>query len=358
MFVARLNAVATTPTTEFDTAVLDAFLRDRIPGLHGAMRLERIGGGQSNPTWFVSFDNRELVLRKQPVGTLLPGAHAVDREARVMQALAGTDLLVPRVVLFHAERDVVGTPFYVMERLAGRVFADCALPGMAPPERRAVYLAMAESMARLHRVDWQGAGLADYGRPGGYFTRQISRWSRQWALSRTRENPDIETLCAWLPAHLPDERETTICHGDFRLGNLMFHPTEPRVVAVLDWELSTLGHPLADASFNAMAWRTLPSEYGGLLGLDLPALGIPSEAEYLRHYCLAAGRRDGVTAFHFAFSLFRMAVIFEGIAARAAAGNAVADNAGEVGTLAAAFAHRAMEFVRGEASVAALELAG
>ena len=341
--------------TDFDPAVLQAFLCARLsgpPGLTGPMTLQRIGGGQSNPTWFVSFDNRRLVLRMQPAGNLLPGAHAVDREARVMQALAGSALPVPQVLLFHAGREVVGTPFYVMERVEGRVFADCALPGMTPAERRAIYLAMADTMATLHRVDWAACGLADYGRQGGYFSRQIARWSRQSELSQqsaTKPNADIEALRAWLPAHLPDEAETTVCHGDFRLGNLMFHPTEPRVVAVLDWELSTLGHPLADVAFNAMAWRTLPSEYGGLRGLDLAALGIPTEAEYLAHYLRQAGRRDGITAFHFAFALFRMAVIFEGIAARAAAGNAVADNAGEVGGLAAAFAHRAMEFVRGDA---------
>jgi len=210
-------------------------------------------------------------------------------------------------------------------------------------------------MAVLHRVDWAAVGLSDYGRAGGYFTRQIARWSRQWEMSKTGDNTDIEHLRAWLPNNLPDESETTISHGDFRLGNLMFHPTEPRVVAVLDWELSTLGHPLADVAFNCMAWRTLPSEYGGLLGLELGALGIPSEDEYLRHYYRASGRRDGVTAFHFAFALFRMAVIFEGIAARAAGGNAAGENAGEVGALAAAFAHRAMEFLRGESVVTPFE---
>lgn len=259
--------------TDFDPARLQDFLRRQLPGLQGPMQLERIGGGQSNPTWFVSFDNRQLVLRKQPGGTLLPGAHAVDREARVMRALAGTALPVPTVTLFHAEPDVVGTPFYVMERVPGRVFSDCSLPGMGPQERRAIYLAMADAMAKLHQVDWAAAGLSDYGRQGGYFSRQIARWSKQWEMGRTRENADIEHLRRWLPQHLPDESETTVCHGDFRLGNLMFHPAEPRVVAVLDWELSTLGHPLADVAFNCMAWRTLPGEYGGLRGLDLAALG-------------------------------------------------------------------------------------
>jgi aminoglycoside phosphotransferase (APT) family kinase protein len=339
--------------SDFDAPTLERFLKARLPELRGAMRLERIGGGQSNPTFFVSFDNRDLVLRKQPPGTLLPAAHAVDREARVMQALAGSALPVPRIVLMHAERDVVGTPFYLMERVPGRVFSRCDLPGLAPDERRAIYLAMAQTMATLHRVDWAAVGLSDFGRQGSYFSRQIARWSSQWEKSRTRDNADIEALREWLPAHVPaDESETTIAHGDFRLGNLMFHPSEPRVVAVLDWELSTLGHPLADVAFNCMAWRTLPEEYGGIRGLHLAALGIPAEDEYLRHYYQASGRRDGVTAFHFAFALFRMAVIFEGIAARAAAGNAASADAGEVGRLTAAFARRAMAFVRGEERVA------
>ena len=332
---------------DFEPDRLEAFLKSAIGGLEGKMRLERIGGGQSNPTFFVSFDNRAMVLRKQPGTNILPSAHAVDREYRVMHALAATELPVPKMVLFHAERDVVGTPFYIMERLPGRVFAQYALPGMERSERRAMYLAMAETMACLHKVDWAAIGLADYGRAGSYFTRQMARWSKQWQTSRTRDNPDVDRLIVWLQAHIPDERETTISHGDFRLGNLMFHPSEPRVVGVLDWELSTLGHPLADVAFNCIAYRTLPSEYGGIRGLDLPALGIPSEAEYLEHYYRHSGRADGVTPFHFAFALFRLAVIFEGIAARAASGNAASANAAEVGELGPAFARRAVEIIAG-----------
>jgi len=340
---------------EFEPLVLEQFLTGRLPDLRGPMRLERIGGGQSNPTFFVTFDNRSLVLRKQPASAILPSAHAVDREYRVMQALTQSKLPVPRMVLFHAGREVVGTPFYVMERLDGRVFSDCALPDMAPAERRAIYLSMAETMGVLHQVDWAVAGLGDYGRQGGYFSRQIARWTKQWAMSRTREDADIERLAVWLREHIPDEAETTLSHGDFRLGNLMFHPTEPRVIAVLDWELSTLGHPLADVAFNCMTWRTLPSEYGGIRGLDLDALGIPSEAHYLKHYYRCSGRRDGVTAFHFAFALFRMAVIFEGIASRAASGNAAGSDAAQVGHLSAAFARRAVEFMDGQSVVAAME---
>lgn len=332
---------------DFEPIRLENFLKSSIDNLKGNMVLERIGGGQSNPTYFVNFDNRSMVLRKQPASSILPSAHAVDREYRIMHALAGSEVPVPKMVLFHADRDVVGTPFYVMERLQGRIFPEYSLPGMAPSERREIYMAMADTMAKLHQVDWAKIGLTDFGRQGSYFTRQIARWSKQWQISRTRESADIEHLIVWLQKNIPDETETTISHGDFRLGNLMFHPTEARVVGVLDWELSTLGHPLADVAFNCIAYRTLPAEYGGIRGLDLAALGIPSEAEYLQHYYRCSGRSDGVTAFHFAFALFRLAVIFEGIAARALSGNAAAENAAEVGGLSAAFASRAVEVIDG-----------
>ena len=329
----------------FDAGRLDAFLRGAVPGLAGTMRLARIGGGQSNPTFFVDYDTRALVMRKQPVGELLPSAHAVDREYRVMRALGPAGVPVPRVVLFHAGRDVVGTPFYLMEKLEGRVFAAHSLPGLAPAERGAIYRSMADTLAMLHRVDPAAAGLADYGKPGNYFARQVARWSRQWEASRTRENPALDRLIAWLPGHIPEGDETVVCHGDFRIGNLMFDPVEPRVIAILDWELSTLGHPLADLGFNAMAWHTRPDEYGGLRGLDLDALGIPSLDDYVAHYLRAAGRQDGIAPFHVAFALFRFAVIFEGIAARAAAGNAASDDASEAGELGPAFAKRAVELV-------------
>jgi aminoglycoside phosphotransferase (APT) family kinase protein len=340
---------------DFEPNRLAQFIKGKLPELKGEMQLERIGGGQSNPTFFVSFDNRQLVLRKQPASTLLPSAHAVDREFRVMQALAQTTVPVPKMVLFHAERDVVGTPFYLMERLPGRVFSECALPGMEPQERRAIYMGMAEAMAALHKVDWAAIGLSDYGRHGSYFSRQLARWTRQWEMSKTREDHHIELLIRWLGDNLPDEAETRISHGDFRLGNLMYHPTEPRVVGILDWELSTLGHPLADVAFNCMAWRTLPQEYGGIKGLDLEALGIPTEDVYLKHYLQCSGRKDSVTAFHFAFALFRMAVIFEGIASRAVSGNAASSDAAKVGGLSSAFALRAVEFVDGRSVVSDLQ---
>jgi aminoglycoside phosphotransferase (APT) family kinase protein len=340
-----MSDISAVPPLGFDEALLDSFLRRTLPGLAGDMSLERISGGQSNPTFFVSYANRRMVLRKQPAGPILPSAHAVDREHRIMAALAATDVPVPRMLAYHAEPDVVGTPFYVMERLEGRVFSDCSLPGVAKDDRPAMYFAMADTLARLHRVDWKGKGLADYGRKGNYFARQISRWTKQWALSKTHANDDIDRLVSWLPANLPTDDVTTISHGDFRIGNLMFHPSEPRVVGVLDWELSTLGHPLADLAYSALAWRLQPDEYMGMRGLDLRALDIPSEREYLERYYAAAPDFGRLTEFHFAFSLFRLAVIFEGIAARAQAGQGASQDAAQVGRLSVVFARRAVEAI-------------
>ncbi|MFS2068283.1 phosphotransferase family protein [Pseudomonas sp. CT11-2] len=331
--------------SEFHPKRLQTFLRDMLGGLQGEMRLERIGGGQSNPTFFVTFDNRELVLRKKPSGEILPSAHAVDREYRIMTALARSRVPVPETVLYHAEPDIVGTPFYLMERLQGRVFPEYSLPGVSPEHRKAMYASMAQTLADLHQVDAQAIGLSGFGREGNYFARQLARWGSQWEAADQKDNPQLDSLLAWLRANLPSDDETTVCHGDFRLGNLMFHPTEPRVIGVLDWELSTLGHPLADLAYNCIAWHTLPSEYGGIRGLDLQALGIPSQAEYLQQYYHFTQRSRGAEAFHFAFALFRLAVIFEGIAARARSGSAASDNAASVGPLGKAFARRGLELL-------------
>jgi len=332
---------------EFDVARLDACLKDRLPALSGKLRLERISGGQSNPTFFASYDNRALVLRKQPDGELLPSAHAIDREFRVMTALRGSAVPVPDCLFYEADPAVIGTPFYVMDRLQGRVFSGYDTPGVAPADRRAMYRDMAETMARLHALDWQALGLEGFGRPGSYIARQIARWTRQYELSKTAPVPEIEHLIGWLPRNIPEGDITTLCHGDFRLGNLMFHPTEPRVIAVLDWELSTLGDPLADVAFNAMAWRSRPEEYGGLLGLDLDALGIPSEEDYIASYFRAARPMPGLWPFHFAFALFRFAVIFEGIAARVRAGTAAAADASNTLSLSRAFARHAVAAIDG-----------
>jgi aminoglycoside phosphotransferase (APT) family kinase protein len=330
---------------DFDLTALDAHLHRVIPGLDGVPALERISGGQSNPTYFLSYPTHRTVLRMPPKGHLLPSAHAVDREHRIMQALAGTRVPVPQMLALCTDPDVIGRPFYVMARVAGRVFNDCSLPGVALAERRVMYFAMAETLAQLHHVDWQAAGLCDFGRAGGYYTRQIARWSKQWTLSKTRAIPDIDRLIIWLADNVPDESATTISHGDFRIGNLMFHPTEPRIVAVLDWELSTLGHPLADLAYSALGWRLHTNEHMGMGDLDLAALGIPTEAEYLAHYQAHAPAFGPLLPFHTALSLFRLAVIFEGIAARAKSGSASSANAADIGLLSSAFARHAVEAI-------------
>jgi len=328
----------------FDSTRLRNYLHDHLPVAAGGMHLEAIGGGQSNPTYFVTFDGGgRYVLRKQPPGELLPSAHAVDREYRVMTALYGTEVPVPRTLLFCDDRGIVGTPFYVMERLDGRIFHNSEIPKVGREERAALYDAMNQTLVRLHQVDWRAVGLADYGKPGNYFARQVARWTRQYQTSKTRDIPDIERLAAWLPDNIPPGDDTTIAHGDYRLGNIMFHPTEPRVIAVLDWELSTLGHPLADLGYNGMIWNLQPHQYGGIMGLDHQALGIPTQEDYAQAYCRRAGRSDRLLPFHVAFSLFRFAVILEGIAVRAAQGNAAAANAGEVGALSTELAAQAVK---------------
>jgi aminoglycoside phosphotransferase (APT) family kinase protein len=333
---------------DFDPARLSAFLAEVFGG-PGDLHVSRIAGGQSNPTYFVDFGERRLVLRKRPAGPLAASAHAVDREYRVLKALGETAVPVPRVVLFHEDEGLVGTPFYLMERLEGRVFHDCALPGIVPADRNAMYRSVAKTLAALHGVDFAAAGLGDFGRPGDYFDRQIGRWSKQWETSPSRADfPDIDPLVAWLRARKPDDDGAlAIVHGDFRIGNMMFHPTEPRVIAVLDWELSTLGHPLADLGFSCLPWHTWPDEYGGILGRDIAALGIPTQAEYAAAYFEGMPGLRPLTDFHVVFALFRFAMIFVGIADRARLGTAASADASDVGRLAGRFARRALDLAEG-----------
>lgn len=329
---------------DFESAALASYLAARFGP--GELALERVGGGQSNPTYFVAFAGRRMVLRKQPSGPILRGAHAVDREFRVLSALADTNVPVPRPILFEPDPSTLGTPFYLMERVEGRVFHDAALPGLDPAERRAVYLAMAETLAALHSLQPEAIGLGDYGRPGNYFERQLARWSRQWKESPQEGIPDLDRLADWLASNLPpDDGSVAIAHGDFRLGNLIFHPERPEVIGILDWELSTLGHPLADLGFCCMPWHTAPDEYGGILGLDHAALGIPSREEFVAHYLAHAVPTAPLRRFHVAFALFRFAVIFVGIADRARAGNAASAEAARLGPLAGRFAQRALEVI-------------
>jgi aminoglycoside phosphotransferase (APT) family kinase protein len=252
---------------------------------------------------------------------------------------------VPAMILLERDPGPIGTPFYLMERLEGRVFHDSALPGLAPADRRAVWRTTARTLARLHAADWRSIGLGDFGRAGGYFSRQVARWTKQWHLSRTREDHNIEALSAWLAGNIPPDERTTIVHGDFRIGNIMFAPDTPEIAGVLDWELSTLGHPLADLAHLGTFWDFAPDELGGIAGLDHRALGLPERQAFFDDYQAAGGCEAPVTAFHRAFALFRFAVIFEGIAARHRSGIAASPDAMRVGGLSAACAARAIDLL-------------
>lgn len=330
---------------DIDIIALSRWLQKKMPGGNN-LTLEPISGGQSNPTWFVNWNSKQFVLRKKPAGPILPGAHAVEREFRVMQSLASTDVPVPEVLWLEEDTSILGTPFYLMERVEGRVFSDCSLPDCSPSERREIYLEMARTLAKLHRVRPDKIGLSDYGRPSGYFKRQIARWSKQYMASSCARISALDKLVEWLPTHLPkDDGAVSIAHGDFRLGNLMFHPTLPKVVSVLDWELSTLGHPLADLGFSVMPWLTAPDEYGGILGTDWEKDGIPSMLDFIENYYSHALPTQNLKPFHMSFALFRFAVIFIGIVDRAKAGNSASENADQLGPLAELFALRALDIV-------------
>lgn len=316
-------------TNDFDIQRLSDYLSDHLGG-GGVSLLEKIPGGMSNPTYFMDFGGSRYVLRKQPPGKLLPSAHAIDREYRVIQALDSTDVPVPVAVHYCEDREIIGTPFYVMERLEGRVFHDNSLPDQTPAERGAIFEAMNATLANLHLVDIDAVGLGDYGRRGGFIERQVARWTGQYEKGKTREIAEIPQLGTWLTENQPRSDETTLVHGDFRLGNLIFHPTKPEVIGVLDWELSTLGHPLSDLGYNLMTWSMLPEEYDGLGGRDLKALGIPDMHAYASRYFELRGLDDQYDPFYTAFAFFRLAVIFEGIVSRAAQGNQVSGNADHV----------------------------
>ena len=286
-------------------------------------------GGQSNPTYRLSVGKDELVLRKKPGGDLLPSAHAVDREYRVMKALAGSDVPVPEMLLYCEDPSVIGTPFYVMRFLEGRVLFDQTIPGATAADRTAIYRDINRVIAALHQIDPAAVGLADFGRAGNYFGRQINRWSRQYQENHTERLDALEKLIEWLPSRIPAGDEVSIVHGDFRLDNVMLHPTAPRAIAVLDWELSTLGHPLADFSYHCMSWHIPPALWRGIGGLDLAALGIPSEAEHLAQYVQVTGLTQAQEHwdFYLAYNFFRMSSILYGIGQRARQGTAAAADA-------------------------------
>jgi aminoglycoside phosphotransferase (APT) family kinase protein len=315
----------------FDVERLAKYLSGRIPAF-SALEVRQFKGGQSNPTYLIDAGERSYVLRRKPPGRLLPSAHAVEREYRVMSALAATDVPVPRTWCLCEDSEVIGTAFFVMDHVAGNVHWDPTLPGLAPAERRALWLEINRVIGALHRVDYRAVGLEDFGRPGNYIQRQIERWTRQYRASETERIEAMDNLIDWLPRNIPPGEETTIVHGDYRIDNLIFDRAAPRVLAVLDWELSTLGHPLADFAYHLMAWRLSPGQFRGMHGTDLATLGIPDEAEYIALYCSRTGRSSiGDVEFYLAYNMFRLAAILQGIAKRAIDGTASNARAVETG---------------------------
>ena len=353
--VTMSELLMTTPTTALDAPALERWLARHLPGFAGPLQIEKFAGGQSNPTYQLTTPQGEYVMRTKPgpVARLLPSAHAIEREFRAMQALYGSAVPVPRAHLLCEDESVIGRAFYLMDKVEGRVLWDQALPGMAPDQRRAHYLEMVRVQAALHRLDPVALGLADYGRPGNYFERQIARWSKQYQASVTQAIPEMDRLIDWLPGHIPalarDASRVSIVHGDYRLDNLIFHPNEARVLAVLDWELSTLGHPLADFSYLCMGWHIAPGSFRGIGGLDLAALGIPSEDEAIELYCQSTGlvspqalRADW--PFFMAYNMFRLAAILQGIAKRVEDGTAASDQARQSAAGARPLAELAWQF--------------
>ena len=337
--------IGTRPIAEqhaFDAGALAAWLERHIDGFVGPLTALQFKGGQSNPTFKLTAASGVYVMRSKPgpVARLLPSAHAVEREYRVMKALDGRGVPVPNMLALCEDESVIGRAFYVMSFIEGRVMWDQSLPGLTPAERGAIYDEMNRVIAALHSVDVGAAGLSDFGRPGNYFERQIARWGKQYLASVTQPIEAMDRLMQWLPAHMPesarDESRASVVHGDYRLDNLVFHASEPRVLAVLDWELSTIGHPLADFSYHCMAWHIPPGAFRGIGGLDLAALGIPSETDYVRRWCERTGLAtpEALAAdwnFYLAYNLFRMAAILQGIAKRVEDGTAASEQARQAG---------------------------
>jgi aminoglycoside phosphotransferase (APT) family kinase protein len=319
----------------FDVGALQKYLNDRIEDLKGPLQVEQFRGGQSNPTYRVTAaDGRRFVLRRKPPGTLLPSAHAVDREYTVTRALHAVAFPVAQTFLLCQDESIIGTAFYLMDHVEGRVFWEQSLPAMTRSERFAIWDELNRVIAILHTIDYRAVGLEGFGKPGNYIERQIARWTKQYRASETERIPAMDDLIAWLPKNVPPQSGTTVVHGDFRLDNAIFHPTEPRILAVLDWELSTLGEPLADFAYHCMSWHIPPGQFRGIAGLNLGELGIPSESEYLAMYCKRIGRSGidpGLWDFYLAYNLFRIAAILQGIAKRVVDGTAASDHARDAG---------------------------
>jgi len=348
-------------THRFDVDALERYLAGRLSNFTAPISVRQFRGGQSNPTYYLRGADpvgpreyvsgadppgpREYVLRRKPPGQLLPSAHAVDREYRVMTALQTSGVPVPKTYLLCEDPQVIGTPFFLMEYVAGHPIADPTLADRSPAERSEIYESMISVLARLHTIDWRAAGLADYGKPGNYVARQVHRWTAQYRASETERIEAMERLIEWFPAHIPPGDEDAVVHGDYRPGNLLLHPAEPRVAAVIDWELSTIGHPLVDLGHHALIFRTGPEDLGALADCERPE-GIPSEREYLDAYCRLTGRASlPEWEFYVAFAMFRFAAIFQGIMGRVVAGTANDPDARRAGARARPLAERAWQLI-------------
>lgn len=318
------SGVTDTPERlKFDEAALAAYMAENVKGFKGPLGVKKFKGGQSNPTYLLTTPSKKYVLRRKPPGKLLPSAHAIDREYRVMTALAAQKFPVPKTYALCEDDAVIGTAFFIMDFVEGRIFWDASLPDVAAANRRALFFELVDVMAQLHRIDFEAAGLSSYGKPGNYFERQIDRWSKQYKAAETAEIDAMNRLIDWLPGSIPADDAMTIVHGDFRFDNVIIDAKAPKVRAVLDWELSTLGHPLADFTYFLMVWHFPPTIRGGLAGLDLNALGIPTLDDAVKRYCSKTGRKT-VADFDYclAYNMFRLASIAQGVYARALQGNA------------------------------------
>ena len=335
-----------------DEPALWSYLAARLPGFTAPATLLQYAGGQSNPTFLIrGAGGREFVLRKKPPGALLPSAHLIEREYRVLGALRGQPVPVPRVLLFCEDASVIGTVFYVMEHVAGRIIRDIALPSASATERGAVYRDFVGVLARLHSVDWRAIGLADFGKSQNYVARQLDRWTRQYRASSVNNDPTVNALAAWLHDHLPATDRTTLIHGDYRLGNVIIDPSEPRLVAVVDWELATLGDPLGDFSYHMAPWviPAVDERVSSLDGMDLEAMGIPTQAQYIARYCELTGRKEiKHMEFYNAYTAWRLAAIYQGIIKRVQDGTAASSDAPSTTDIVERFAERAWEYVEGK----------
>lgn len=343
------------PEHQFDVAALAGYLKPKLPINENDLSILQFQGGQSNPTFLLTSADKKYVLRKKPPGQLLPSAHQIEREFKIIDALQDSDVPVPRTRLLCENSDIIGTPFYIMDHVDGRVMELPDLSGTQKEQRKSIYIAMADTLAKLHKVDWQNCGLSDFGKPQDFYARQIRRWTRQYLA--TNQQPAggeagataMMQLIEWLPANIPEENSASIAHGDYRIGNLIIHPEKPEISSVLDWELSTIGHPLGDLAYCCIPYH-LPHGKNGLKalqGLDLKAEGIPSEDEFIATYCAQTGRGDiAHWNFYITFALFRLSAILQGVYARAIQGNASSDNALSVGARAGILAETALGKIR------------